>query len=90
MEKFTVARTSSTSADVVNDIVLSETSTTRRIFRAKFVRKPDEQEWRAEGSLICQRKSSKDCWEDAKDLKLSELKAGDGVAVNLDSSQTAN
>jgi hypothetical protein len=91
MEKFTVARTSSTSADVTSDIVLSETSTTRRIFRAWFVRKPDEQEWLVKGSLICQRrKPSHDGWEDAKDLKLSELRAGDGVAVNLDSTQTAN
>jgi hypothetical protein len=91
MEKFTVARTSSTSAEVTNDIVLSETSTTRRIFRACFVRKPDDQEWLVKGSLICQRrKPSHDGWEDAKDLKLSELRAGDGVAVNLDSAQTAN
>jgi hypothetical protein len=91
MEKFTVARTSSTSADVTNDIVLSETSTTRRIFRAWFVRKPDEQEWLVKGSLICQRrKPNLDGWEDTKDLKLSELRAGDGVAVNLDSAQTAN
>ncbi|HWY04011.1 MAG TPA: Shedu immune nuclease family protein [Candidatus Acidoferrum sp.] len=90
MEKFTVARTSSTSADVVNDIVLSETSTTRRIFRAKFVRRPNEQEWMVKGSLICQRKSSNHAWEDARDIKLSELRAGDGVAVNLDSVQTAN
>ncbi len=90
MEKFTVTRTSSTSADVTNDILLSETGTTRRIFRARFVRKPSEQEWRAEGSLICQRKNSKDVWEDSKDIKLSELRAGEGVAVNLDSTQTAN
>lgn len=90
MERFTVARTSSTSADVANDIVLSETSTTRRIFRARFVRRPNEKEWRTEGSLICQRKGTKDVWVDAKDVKLSELRAGDGVAVNLDSTQTAN
>ena len=90
MEKFTVARTSSTSADVIDDIVLSETSTTRRIFRARFVRRPHEKEWLAEGSLICQRKSSRDAWEDTKDVKLSELRAGEGVAVSLDSTQTAN
>ncbi|SRR6266550_3516407 len=89
MEKYTVQRTSSTSADIV-DIVLGQTITTRRIFRPKFVRRPDESRWRIEGSLICQRKSSKDAWEDMKELKLSQLKAGDCVAVNLDSTQTEN
>lgn len=89
MEKFTVARTSSTSADVTNDIVLSETTTTRRIFRAKFVRRPAENKWLVEGCLICQRKNSKNTWQDIKDLKLSDLHAGEGVAVNLDSAQTA-
>ena len=91
MEKFTVARTSSTSAEVTNDIVLSVTSTTRRIFRASLVQRPGEQEWLVKGSLICQRrKPSNGSWEDAKDVKLSELRAGDGIAVNLDSAQTAN
>ncbi|MGC2245351.1 MAG: hypothetical protein WA609_01995 [Terriglobales bacterium] len=89
MEHFTVARTSSTSADV-SDIVLSEASTTRRIFRAMFVRRPGEDQWLVKGALICQRKSCKDAWEDAKDVKLSELHSGDGIAVNLDSIQTAN
>ena len=89
MEKYTVQRTSSTSADIV-DIVLGQTATTRRIFRPKFVRRPDERQWRIEGSLICQRKSSKDVWDDTKELKLSQLKAGDCVAVNLDSTQTEN
>src|ERR1035441_4110754 len=89
MEKYTVQRTSSTSADIV-DIVLGQTATTRRVFRPQFVRRPDERQWRIEGSLICQRKSSKNVWEDTKELKLSQLKAGDGVAVNLDSTQTEN
>jgi hypothetical protein len=70
--------------------VLGQTATTRRIFRPKFVRRPDERQWRIEGSLICQRKSSKDVWDDTKELKLSQLKAGDCVAVNLDSTQTEN
>jgi hypothetical protein len=89
MEKYTVQRTSSTSADI-RDIVLGQTATTRRIFRPQFVRRPDEGQWRIEGSLICQRKSSKDVWEDTKELKLSQLKAGDCIAVNLDSTQTEN
>jgi len=89
MENFTVTRTSPTSAEA-NDIVLSETSTTRRIFRAIFVRKPDEAEWHVKGSLICQRKTASNTWGDLKDLKLSELRSGEGVAVTLDSAQTAN
>lgn len=89
MEKYTVQKTSSTSADIV-DIVLGQTATTRRIFRPKFVRRPEESQWRIEGSLICQRKSSQDAWADMKELKLSQLKAGDCVAVNLDSTQTEN
>lgn len=89
MEKYTVQSTSSTSADVV-DIVLGQTATTRRIFRPKFVLRPNERQWRIEGSLICQRKSSKAVWEDTRELKLSQLKAGDCVALNLDSTQTEN
>ena len=90
MEKFTVTRTSHTSAEVVDDIVLGQTSTTRRIFRATFTRKPDEAEWHVKGSLICQRKTASHTWGDLKDLKLSELRSGEGVAVTLDSAQTAN
>ena len=89
METYTVQKTSSTSADIA-DIVLGQTATTRRIFRPKLVRRPDEKQWRIEGSLICQRKSSKDAWEDTKELKLSQLKVGDCMAVNLDSTQTEN
>jgi hypothetical protein len=89
MEKYTIQKTSSTSADI-EDIILGQTATTRRVFRPKFVRRPDEGQWRVEGSLICQRKGMKDVWTDIKKLKLSDLKAGDGVAVNLDSRQTEN
>jgi len=87
MERLTVERTSATSADV-SDFVLGETTTTRRVFRAQFVRHPNEAEWLVKGSLICQRKSRLSSWEDTKALKLSELKAGEAVALTLDSSQT--
>ena len=90
MEKFTVSRTSATSADVLDDIILSQTTTTRRIFRPKFVRRPEESKWRVEGALICQRKSSKNTWEDTRELKLSQMRAGECIAMNLDSTQTEN
>jgi Shedu protein SduA, C-terminal len=43
-----------------------------------------------DGSLICQRKGLKAIWEDVKEPKLSQIKAGECVAVNLDSKQTEN
>lgn len=85
MEEFTVKSTSPSSALVMEDFVLGTTETTRKVFRAEIVRKPGSDECMIKGCLIHQRKKAKDVWEDVKEVKLSELRAGEGVAFPLDS-----
>jgi Domain of unknown function (DUF4263) len=90
MTNFTVRRTSATSSDVVGEIVLSETTTTRKIFKAQIVRKPETRSWMLSGELIHQRKTSRDQWEDKERLSLASLKAGDSAGISLDSEQMNN
>lgn len=88
MDKFVIKSTSKTSADVLTDIILSETATTRRIFRPQIVKRPGSPECLIKGWIIHQRKSLKGVWEDSKTLDLNKLKSGDGVKIELDSEQT--
>jgi antiviral defense system Shedu protein SduA len=89
VDNFTVSRTSTTSATVLEPTLLSETKTTRLIFRPEIVRKPNSKEWQVKGSIIHQRKSPTGAWGDMKELKLSELRSGEGVSVNLDSDEVS-
>lgn len=87
MDKFSIKSTSKTSADVLTDIVLSESQTTRRIFRPQIVKKPNSSECLIKGWIVHQRKSTKGSWEDSKSIDLNTLKSGEGVKLELDSEQ---
>jgi hypothetical protein len=85
MDEYTVSRTSAFSAEIQEDIVLGSTRTTRKVLRAMIVRRHDEKQPLIKLWFIHQRKNANDEWEDAKDIKLSELKAGEGVGFELPS-----
>jgi hypothetical protein len=84
MNEYTISRTSAQSADV-QDIELGRTGTTRKILRAQFVRETERDEWKLKVWFIHQRKKKNDEWGDIKDIKLSDLKSGEGVAFPIPS-----
>src|SRR5216683_1476847 len=87
VEKYEIQRTSLQSA-AVSDKVLAETKTTRLVLRPEIVGNPNNPDARVKISLIHQRKSLKDKWEDAPAEPLSTLKAGEQVKFILHSEPT--
>jgi len=88
MDEISTIRTSNKTADITDDFILDETSTTRKIFRATIVDNSKNPEANIRGFLIHQRKNIKDVWEDINEFKLNELKSGEGVKVELRSETT--
>src|ERR1035437_6653903 len=86
-EKYEIQRTSLHSA-AVSDKVLAETKTTRLVLRAEIVENPRNADAKVRISLVHQRKSLKDAWEDAPTEPLSTLKAGEQVKLILHSEPT--
>jgi hypothetical protein len=84
--EFVVRSTSPDSAEV-SDVVLSQTKTTRKVFRAEIVRKVGEPTCVLRGSLIHQRQTPSSQWEDAERIDLRKLKAGEGVSYSLHSAE---
>jgi len=87
MEQYRVSSTSHHTADVLKDIVLSESVMTRRIFRASIVENAKEPDATVRGFIIHQKKKKADVWEDISEQKLTELKSGEGVKFLLHSGE---
>ena len=87
MEKFTTKRTSLHSEDVQEPIIIDETETTRRVFLATINDVKSATNETVGGYLVHQRKSPKGKWEDASRIRLSSLKAGEGIKLRLNSQQ---
>lgn len=87
MEEYRVSSTSHHTADVLKDIVLSESVMTRRIFRASIVENAKEPEATVRGFIIHQKKKKADVWEDLSEQKLTELRSGEGVKFLLHSGE---
>jgi hypothetical protein len=84
---YRVASTSRNTADV-NDIVLSETGTTRSLLRSTIVRNPNNEAAGVRLTLMHQRKGRNDVWEDPDEPPLSNVKAGEIRIFNLRSEPT--
>jgi hypothetical protein len=80
--EFAVRSTSADSAEV-SDVVLSQTGSTRKVFRAQIVRKVGEPKCVLRGSLIHQRRKPSTEWEDLDHIDLRTLKAGEGIVYHL-------
>lgn len=87
MDKYTLKQTSKYTVEVKEDFIIDESKTTRKVFRALLVDNPKEPEANVCGYIIHQRKSVLNEWEDVSELKLNELKAGEGVKLKLSCSQ---
>lgn len=83
MPHFTTISTSLKTAEIVQDFIIDETLTTRRIFKAIIVDNSKDPSATVNGYIVHQRKGLKDVWEDVKDLKLNQLKSGEGVKFNF-------
>ena len=88
MTEITTISRSSKIANIEEDFILDETTTTRKIFRASIVDNFDNPEANVRGYLIHQKKKSKDEWEDINEQKLNELKSGEGIKLELKSEIT--
>lgn len=86
-EKYQTASTSPSSM-VVDDRVLSETGSTRKVLRATIVKNENNPEAIFKITLIHQRKKKADGWEDTGSIPLTSLKSGEGVKFDLDSETT--
>lgn len=82
-------RSSSSDAAIVEDRVLSETSTTRKLLRAVIHENPAEPDATVRVALVHQRKRPDQRWEDLPGPTLSSVKAGEAVKFALSSSDTA-
>lgn len=83
MSKLTTRSTSYNSAEVEQVLVIEETSTTRRVFRAVINDVKISTGETVSGTIIHQRKSCNNKWEDIEAIDLTTLKAGDGVKIHL-------
>ncbi|MDQ3021030.1 MAG: DUF4263 domain-containing protein [Bacteroidota bacterium] len=90
MTHITTKSTSLHTAEIVQDFIIDETLTTRRIFKATIVKNPKDPSACVNGYIIHQRKNKSDVWEDVKELKLSELKSGEGVKFNFSCGEMKN
>lgn len=85
MSKITTKSTSLNSAAVEQVLVIEENSITRKIFRAVINDVKITSDETVSGTIVHQRKSRKDGWEDAESIDLTTLKAGDGVKIHFHS-----
>lgn len=81
-------RSTSRQSAIVQDRVLSETSTTRKVLRPEVVNNPSDATASVKITLVYQRKNSSDEWEDTQAIRLSSLHAGDGIKLHLDTQET--
>ena len=82
MERRTITSTSPASADC-SDVIVRETATTRLVLRPQLVENPNDPTAAVHVILLFQRKGPKDVWEETDAIKLSSLKKGEGVRLEL-------
>ncbi len=85
MSKFTTRSTSFNSAAVEQDLIIEETATTRRIFRAVINDVKLTAGETVSGTIIHQRKGQDENWTDYEPINLATLKAGEGVRLKFHS-----
>lgn len=85
--EFKIKSTSRDSAEVAV-VPLGQTGTTRKALRVEIVRKVGEPKCVLRCSLFHQRKNRANEWEDLEHVRLSTLKAGEGVVLHFGSDET--
>lgn len=87
MTQITTKSTSTATAEILQDFIIDETQTTRRIFKATIVDNPKDANASVSGYIIHQRKGKNDLWENVNEIKLNQLKSGEGVKFNFSCSE---
>jgi hypothetical protein len=92
MTKFSKIRTISTSdrTSSGSEIVLSESSETRRIFKPELVENLKNPKACLKGKFVHQRKSRTQKWEDCESFSCASLKAGQEINLPLNTEETRN
>ncbi len=85
--KVTTVESTSRQSAACDDIMLSETSTTRLLFRPVLVENPQNPEACVKGKFIRQRKGANTQWEDTESFNAATLKAGEEINLNLGSAE---
>lgn len=80
-------QTSKATSEIVNPILIDETTTTRRVLLATIVDNQKDPAACISGSIVHQRKTPKGTWEEIDAIKLNALKAGEGVQMQFSCSQ---
>lgn len=86
-EPYATSGTSSASANV-EDRVLTQGATTRKVLRAIIHENPSDPDAVVRIALIHQRKRADDSWEDQEGASLNTLKAGEAAKFTLSSADT--
>ncbi len=81
-------RSTSRQSAVIQDRVLSENSTTRKVLRPEVVNNPGDASASVKITLVYQRKSQSGEWEDTQAIRMNTLRAGEGVKLHLDTRET--
>lgn len=87
MTQYTTKSTSFATAEIQQDFVIDETQTTRRIFKGIIVENPKDPTATVSGHIIHQRKGTKAEWENVSEIKLNQLKSGEGVKFHFSCSE---
>lgn len=86
-ETYSTSSSSSSSASV-DDRVLSQGATTRKLLRATIHENPGDPDATVDIALVHQRKRHDDRWEDVEGPALNSLRAGEAVKFTLSSADT--
>jgi hypothetical protein len=87
MDDTITLRSTSLNSAVAQDIVLRLNENTRLVFRPIVVNNPNFPAECVKGHFIYQRKLKSNEWEDTKSISLTNLKAGDGINIELKSKE---
>jgi hypothetical protein len=87
MDETITLRSTSLNSAVAEDIVLRLNENTRLIFRPMVVNNPSFPAECVKGHFIYQRKLKATEWEDTKSISLTNIKAGDGINIELKSKE---
>lgn len=87
MDKFTTRSTSPYSQKVIEPIIIEEGTVTRRVFVAQTNDKKLKSGETVSGTIVHQRKTKSDTWEEVESINLAGLKGGEGVKIKLRSAQ---
>lgn len=82
-----VKKTSSKTADIINPILIDESSTTRRLLIATIVDNEKDPDACISATIVHKRKGKNDQWEDIEAINLQKLKAGEGVRLHFGCTQ---